>query len=91
MLRLSMIYALLDRSETIQVEHLQAAHAIWRYAEASARRIFGEQTGDPLLERFLELIKSQPGISRRDLRRRTSSSSRRSGLVKHLANCSSPN
>jgi hypothetical protein len=53
---------------------LRAAHAVWQYADASARRIFGQQTGDPLLERFLELIQTEPGISRRDLRRRTSSS-----------------
>ena len=72
-LRLSMIYALLDRTETISVEHLRAAHAVWQYAEASARRIFGDQTGDPIVERLLELIREEPGVSRRDLRRRVSS------------------
>ena len=30
-LRLSMTYALLDRSPTIQVEHVREAHALWRH------------------------------------------------------------
>jgi len=38
MLRLSLIYALLDLREEIDVEHLQAAAAVWRYAVASVRR-----------------------------------------------------
>lgn len=39
-LRLSMIYALLDGAEQIGVEHLNAALALWRYAEHSARWLF---------------------------------------------------
>jgi hypothetical protein len=35
--RLSMIYALMDLSETIQVGHLRAAKAVWDYCHASAR------------------------------------------------------
>jgi hypothetical protein len=38
MLRLSLIYALLDLREEIDVEHLQAAAAVWRYSVASVRR-----------------------------------------------------
>ena len=40
-LRLSLLYALLDGSDVIRVEHLRAALSLWRYCEASARRIFG--------------------------------------------------
>jgi hypothetical protein len=35
--RLSMIYALMDLSETVRVEHLRAAKAVWDYCHASAR------------------------------------------------------
>ena len=45
-LRLALIYALLDRSESVRVEHLRAAIAIVDYTEASARMIFGSGTGN---------------------------------------------
>lgn len=45
--RLSLVYAVLDCSETIRREHLQAALAAWRYSEDSARYIFSESLGDP--------------------------------------------
>ena len=44
-LRLSMLYALLDQSRIIQHAHLNAALALWHYAEESAAYIFGEATG----------------------------------------------
>ena len=44
-LRLSVLYAVLDRAAAIQPDHLRAALAIWDYSEASARRIFGERLG----------------------------------------------
>src|SRR5690606_16668443 len=40
-MRLAMIYALLDRSTVIRREHLVAGLALWSYAEQSARYIFG--------------------------------------------------
>jgi hypothetical protein len=39
--RLALVYALLDQSEHIRTEHLTAALALWRYAEDSAWFIFG--------------------------------------------------
>jgi Protein of unknown function (DUF3987) len=45
-LRLAMIYAVLDASSIILPEHLQAAIAFWRYCERSAMWIFGEKTGN---------------------------------------------
>ena len=44
-LRLSLLYALLDGSEVVRVEHLRAALAVWWNCEASARRIFGGESG----------------------------------------------
>ncbi len=40
-LRLSMLYALLDGSPIIHLEHLKAALAVWHYCEASAKSLFG--------------------------------------------------
>jgi len=65
-LRLSLIYALLDEAEVqrtetaIRVPHLLAALAVWDYCKASAYHIFGDAVGDPIADRLLRLIKSGP-------------------------------
>ena len=67
-IRLALIYALLDRKNTISTEHLCAALAIWDYADESAKYIFGEATGDPVQDTILSSIKSEPeGLSRTDI------------------------
>ena len=53
-LRLSLIYALLAPAPFIDVHHLRAAGAVWDYAHASARYVFGESLGDNKAERLLE-------------------------------------
>ena len=45
-LRLSILYALLDCSRTVEPEHLKAALALWGYCERSTYWIFGTGTGD---------------------------------------------
>lgn len=45
-LRLAMIFALLDCSRTIEVPHLDAALAFWRFCEASVVCIFGGLSRD---------------------------------------------
>jgi hypothetical protein len=45
-LRLSMIYAILDCRNVIDVKHFNAAKAVWDYAVQSAMRIFGNSTGN---------------------------------------------
>lgn len=54
--RLSLIYALLDLSGVIRVEHLRAALAVWDYCEQSVWRIFGEASGDPDADKALKFI-----------------------------------
>lgn len=54
--RLAAIYAVMDLSKTIQPRHLEAALALWRYSEQSARYIFGNSTGDPLADRILTAL-----------------------------------
>ena len=71
-LRLSMLYALLDGVAVIEVPHLKAAAAVWRYCEESARLIFAEgqgETADPLEQLLLLTIRQEPGINRRGLHR----------------------
>lgn len=68
-LRLSMIYALLDRSTFIKRCHLRAALAVWRYCEDSARYIFGDSFGDPVADSILRnLRKDQKGLTRTEIR-----------------------
>ena len=63
-LRLSVVYALLDGSALIEVEHLEAALAVWNYCEASAYLIFGDATGDPVADTLLAAIReaSEKGL-----------------------------
>ena len=39
-LRIALLFALLDLSDHVRVEHLEAAGAVWQYCEDSARAIF---------------------------------------------------
>jgi len=59
-LRLSMLYAVLDRSERIRADHLVAAVALWDYAEASARQIFGDRLGLSTADTILEALRQAP-------------------------------
>jgi hypothetical protein len=56
-LRLSLLYALLDLSQDIRRVHLEAALAVWQYAEDSARFIFGDATGDPVADQILTALR----------------------------------
>lgn len=52
-LRLSVVYAALDRSRVVTDRHLAAALALWRYAEESAAGIFGGGLGDGVADEIL--------------------------------------
>lgn len=56
-LRLSLIYALLDCSQEIRVRHLAAALAVWDFCEQSARWIFGDALGDPVADAILSELR----------------------------------
>lgn len=65
-LRWSCSYALLDCSATVEVDHLRAALALWRYCEDSAHWIFGTGTGNKNADRILAALKAagQKGLTR---------------------------
>lgn len=68
-MRIACVYALLDKSDLIHVEHLRAALAVWRYADASARFIFGDALGDPVADEILSELRRRPdGMTRTDIR-----------------------
>ncbi len=65
-IRLSLIYALLDCSPQIDVVHLRAGLAVWRYCESSAAYIFGAALGDEVADTILRSAGSgwQRGLTR---------------------------
>jgi hypothetical protein len=66
--RLALIYALMDRSSEIRRAHLEAALALWEYAEASGRFIFGAGLGDHVADTILRLLNSAPaGLTRTEI------------------------
>ena len=68
-MRLAMLYALLDRSPVIGSEHLTAGLAVWQYAEQSARYIFGSAMGDAVADEILNQLRVHPeGMRRTEIR-----------------------
>jgi hypothetical protein len=57
-LRLSMIYALLDCSLEIKTPHLRAALAVWEFCEKTATWIFGSRMGDSTADEILSLLRT---------------------------------
>jgi len=68
-IRLALLYALLDGQKTIQPEHLHAALALWDYASRSAAWALGHTTGDPLAEHIHAALQRSPnGLTRTQIR-----------------------
>ncbi len=69
-MRLAIIYALLDQSTVVREEHLLAALAVWQYCEASVRYIFGSALGNPTADELLLEIRRRGsrGMSRTEMR-----------------------
>lgn len=79
--RLSLVYALLDKSDVVHPEHLRAAMEVWRYCENSARYIFGDTLGNRVADAILAALReagdsglTQSDISRLILQRNVSAS-----------------
>ncbi len=67
--RLALIYALLDRSTAINLAHLNAALALWDYATRSAAWALEEASGDPLAEQIYAALAVTPaGLTRTQIR-----------------------
>lgn len=68
-IRLALIYALLDGQGEIESAHLEAALALWDYSAQSAAWALRNSTGNPLAEQIHAALKSNPdGLTRTQLR-----------------------
>jgi len=56
-LRLALTYALIDGADRIEFEHLEAALAMWRYADDSAAYLFGGVDLDPIAQTITEALR----------------------------------
>lgn len=66
--RLALIYSLLDKSVEIRTEHLSAALAVWRFCESSARQVFGQSLGNPTADRIrTALTQTGHGMTRTEI------------------------
>jgi hypothetical protein len=67
--RLALLYALLDGAPAIAARHLHAALALWDYAARSAGFVFGDSLGDPIADEIKQAICEHPkGLTRSQIR-----------------------
>lgn len=64
--RLSVVFALADRSEVVDLPHLEAALAVWRFCQACAVAIFGTFTGNRDADRVLRELRNG-ALTRKDI------------------------
>jgi hypothetical protein len=86
--RLSVIYALMDGSQVVRTEHLEAAREVWRYCSDSARYVLSHAP-DVLEDELLEYIASagddgRSGTQLRDLSGRHGSTPDRNAALARL-------
>ncbi len=67
-LRLALLYALLDDSERIGSAHILAALCVWEYSKASALHIFGDRLGHPAADKIRAALRASPeGLKRSEI------------------------
>ena len=66
-LRLSMLYALLDGTATIQLLHLTAALELWAYSARSLEYLFGNASGDPVADVILRALMTSGPLRRTEI------------------------
>lgn len=57
--RLALIYALLDKKDTVEPVHLQSALAVWNYCEESAKSLFGGRGIFKLDDKIFSYLESE--------------------------------
>ncbi len=68
-IRLSLIYCLLDGSDKIDVAHLLAGLAIWEYCDQTAKHIFGASLGDRTADEIMRRLRQagDTGLTRTEI------------------------
>lgn len=84
--RLALIFAVLDCSGDIRKEHLEAALAVWKFCEDSARHVFGNSLGDPLADEILKQLRNKDaqGMNRTEIRNHFKKHKKRAEVEKSL-------
>jgi hypothetical protein len=67
-IRIALIYAVLENSTVIDVPHLRAALAVWDCCEESASQIFGSLLGDPIADTILVAGRQAGELTRTGIR-----------------------
>src|SRR5262249_60103854 len=57
-IRIALIYALLDNAEQIDLPHLRGALAVWGFCEDSTTQIWGDMLGDDVADTILAALKT---------------------------------
>ena len=79
--RLSLIFALLDSSPEIRPEHLEAALAVWDYAERSSRWIWGDGLGNADADRVFEALRNRGALTQNQIFREVFQGNVKSGRI----------
>lgn len=66
-LRLALIYCLVDGADEVEVDHLNAAMGVWRYGVESAHILFESETGCSLADKVIRLLKAMGPLTRTDI------------------------
>lgn len=68
-MRLAVLYALLEGCKKIQVRHIDAGLAAWTYCEQTAAYLFSSADGDPKADRVYNAVRAEPnGLTRMEIR-----------------------
>jgi hypothetical protein len=84
--RIAMVYAVLDRSPVIKVEHLLAGLELWRYSRQSVEWIFSSVSGDDSRDKIEAAIRGagQAGMTRSEIHTALNRKCKGSELDAHL-------
>jgi hypothetical protein len=68
-IRLALIYCLLDGADRIDAPHLLAALAIWQYCDATAKHVFGTSLGDRAADEIMRRLRlaGDAGMARTEI------------------------
>jgi DNA replicative helicase MCM subunit Mcm2 (Cdc46/Mcm family) len=86
-LRLSMVYALMDGTAQIDQRHVEAAIAVWDYCSESARIIFGDRTGHADVDKLIDALEAvgRQGLNRTEQTRLFKNAKRKAGQARETA------
>lgn len=87
-LRMALIFALLECRQAIKAEHLEMAYTLWRYADGSVRHTFCSAEGiegDPDAQKVLNALRERGEMSQNDMRDVFSRNKPSAGLNELLA------